>query len=66
MTHVADGKVAEDLKDAINGRQFWFINDKVSNIENKAGTTNQHVKDIEISVANGAVSHDKDDDGKKT
>nr|WP_273721803.1 Vomp family autotransporter [Bartonella sp. ML71XJBT] len=66
ITHVADGKVSEDSKEAVNGSQLWETNKKVEAVEERVENIDQHVKDIENTVTNDAVKYDKGADGKKT
>ncbi|UNF35601.1 Vomp family autotransporter [Bartonella krasnovii] len=66
ITHVADGDVSEGSKEVVNGGQLWETNQKVSAVENRVESLDQHVKDVESAVTNGAVNYDKDDAGHKT
>ncbi|WP_180299427.1 Vomp family autotransporter, partial [Bartonella tribocorum] len=66
ITHVADGDISEGSKEVVNGGQLWETNQKVSAVENRVESIDQHVKDVESAVTNGAVNYDKDADGKKT
>ncbi|WP_273760744.1 Vomp family autotransporter, partial [Bartonella sp. ML70XJBT.G] len=66
ITHVADGEVSEDSKEAVNGSQLWETNKKVEAVEERVENIDQHVKDIENTVTNDAVKYDKGADGKKT
>ncbi|WP_019220753.1 Vomp family autotransporter [Bartonella senegalensis] len=66
ITHVADGQVSEGSKEAVNGGQLWETNQKVAAVENRVESIDQHVKDVESAVTNGAVNYDKDEAGKKT
>ncbi|MFT4347066.1 YadA-like family protein, partial [Bartonella ancashensis] len=60
IVNVADGKVEEGSKDAVNGGQLWDVK---NDLENK-------INDLENSIDganNGAaVVYDKDENGKKT
>ncbi len=66
ITHVADGEISEGSKEVVNGGQLWETNQKVSAVENRVENLDQHVKDVESAVTNGAVNYDKDAEGKKT
>ncbi|QEE08460.1 surface protein/Bartonella adhesin [Bartonella kosoyi] len=66
ITHVADGDISEGSKEVVNGGQLWETNQKVSAVENRVESIDQHVKDVESAVTNGAVNYDKDADGNKT
>ncbi|KEC55887.1 hypothetical protein O9A_00442 [Bartonella koehlerae C-29] len=65
ITHVADGKVERGSKEAVNGGQLWETNQKVAAVENRVESIDQHVKDVESAVTNGAVNYDKDEEGHK-
>ncbi|WP_455479532.1 Vomp family autotransporter [Bartonella sp. B23] len=71
ITHVADGKVEEGSKDAVNGGQLWETNQKVTEVENKVTAVEDKVNAIDQQVqgiavtADGAVQYDKDDDGNR-
>ncbi|WP_280527991.1 Vomp family autotransporter [Bartonella queenslandensis] len=66
ITHVADGEISEGSKEVVNGGQLWETNQKVSAVENRVESLDQHVKDVESAVTNGAVNYDKDAEGNKT
>ncbi|WP_273721677.1 MULTISPECIES: Vomp family autotransporter [unclassified Bartonella] len=66
ITHVADGKVSEDSKEAVNGSQLWETNNRVSKVEEQVGSIDKQIKNIENTVTNDAVKYDKGEDGKKT
>ncbi|MBB4076497.1 autotransporter adhesin [Bartonella fuyuanensis] len=66
ITHVADGEISEGSKDVVNGGQLWETNRKVTAVEQRVESLDQHVKDVESAVTSGAVNYDKNDDGKKT
>ncbi|WP_273789853.1 Vomp family autotransporter, partial [Bartonella sp. ML70XJBT] len=66
ITHVADGDVSEGSKEVVNGGQLWETNKKVEAVEERVENIDQHVKDVESAVTNGAVNYDKDESGHKT
>ncbi len=66
ITHVADGNVEEGSKEVVNGGQLWETNKKVEAVEERVESLDQHVKDVESAVTNGAVNYDKDEEGHKT
>ncbi|WP_212111014.1 Vomp family autotransporter [Bartonella queenslandensis] len=65
ITHVADGKLSKDSKEAVNGSQLWETNNRVSNVENRVDNIDQQVKDIANTVTNDAVKYDKNEKGEK-
>ncbi|WP_406604536.1 Vomp family autotransporter [Bartonella gliris] len=90
IINVANGKIAKDSTDAVNGGQLWQTNERISgvekdikhienrvdNISNTIGDIGDTVTNIENKVdnieatvnniADGVVSYDKDENGKKT
>lgn len=65
ITHVADGKLSEDSKEAVNGSQLFETNNRVSKVENRVDNIDQQIKNIENTVTNDAVKYDKDEKGDK-
>ncbi|WP_273719370.1 Vomp family autotransporter, partial [Bartonella tribocorum] len=65
ITHVANGKLSEDSKEAVNGSQLWETNNRVSKVEEKVDNIDQQVKNIENTVTNDAVKYDKNEKGDK-
>ncbi|WP_144062917.1 Vomp family autotransporter [Bartonella birtlesii] len=64
IKHVADGKISENSKEAVNGSQLWQTNKKVEEVESHVNMIDKQVKDI-ASVADIAVKYDEGNDGKK-
>ncbi|WP_019220009.1 Vomp family autotransporter [Bartonella florencae] len=69
IINVADGRIAEDSKDAVNGGQLWQTNERVSKVENHITDVEKHVDNIDNKVnglVDGVVLYDRDANGKKT
>ncbi|WP_375704137.1 Vomp family autotransporter [Bartonella sp. AD328YNZD] len=66
ITNVLGGKVEKGSQEVVNGGQLWETNEKVNEVDHKVDKLDQHVKDIETAVIDGAVNYDKDAEGKKT
>ncbi|WP_455480870.1 Vomp family autotransporter [Bartonella sp. B12(2025)] len=64
VTHVADGEVKQNSKEAVNGGQLWETNERVTAVENKVDTIDKQVQDI-VEVADAVVAYDRNEDGKK-
>ncbi|WP_039761097.1 Vomp family autotransporter [Bartonella queenslandensis] len=65
ITHVADGKLSKDSKEAVNGSQLWETNNRVSKVENRVDNIDQQIKDIANTVTHDAVKYDKNEKGEK-
>ncbi|WP_144753055.1 Vomp family autotransporter [Bartonella saheliensis] len=52
IINVADGKIAKDSKDAVNGGQLWKTNERVSNVENRVSGVEKDVKHLNNRVDN--------------
>ncbi|OLL42153.1 Vomp family autotransporter [Bartonella henselae] len=52
IINVADGKIAEGSKDAVNGGQLWKTNERVAKVENRVTDVENHVKIIDKKVDN--------------
>lgn len=52
IINVADGKIAEGSKDAVNGGQLWKTNERVTKVENRVTDVENHVKIIDKKVDN--------------
>ncbi|WP_208441013.1 Vomp family autotransporter [Bartonella raoultii] len=52
IINVADGKIAEGSKDAVNGGQLWKTNERVSNVENRVSGVEKDVKHLNNRVDN--------------
>uniref|UniRef100_UPI0035CF7608 Vomp family autotransporter n=1 Tax=Bartonella sp. AC329YNZD TaxID=3243452 RepID=UPI0035CF7608 len=66
ITNVLGGKVEKGSQEVVNGGQLWETNEKVNEVDHKVDKLDQHVKDIETAVIDGAVNYDKDAEGKKS
>ncbi|UNE54514.1 Vomp family autotransporter [Bartonella machadoae] len=69
IINVADGKIEQDSKDAVNGGQLWKTNERVTNVEKDIKHIENRVDNIENTVHNlsdGVVNYDKTEDGKKS
>lgn len=52
IINVADGKIAEGSKDAVNGGQLWKTNERVTNVENRVTDVEKDVKHLNNRVDN--------------
>ncbi len=52
IINVADGKIAEGSKDAVNGGQLWKTNERVAKVENRVTDVENHVTIIDKKVDN--------------
>ncbi|WP_142417221.1 Vomp family autotransporter [Bartonella massiliensis] len=52
IINVADGKVAEGSKEAVNGGQLWKTNERVANVENRVTGVEKDVKHLTNRVDN--------------
>ncbi|AQS41658.1 MAG: trimeric autotransporter adhesin [Candidatus Tokpelaia hoelldobleri] len=55
IMNLADGKIAQGSKDAVNGGQLWDTNKRLDGVEGAVG-----------DVAKNSVTYDKDSNGNKT
>ncbi|WP_375655635.1 Vomp family autotransporter [Bartonella sp. MR63HLJHH] len=52
IINVADGKIAEGSKDAVNGGQLWETNERVTSVEKDVKHLNNRVDNISTTVTN--------------
>ncbi len=62
IINVAEGEVAEDSTDAINGGQLWKTNERVTNVESKINGIEHKFS----SLSDGVVLYDLGQDGEKS
>ncbi|WP_208432440.1 Vomp family autotransporter [Bartonella taylorii] len=61
IINVADGRIAEDSKDAVNGGQLWKTNERVTSVEKDVKHLNNRVDNISATVTNiGETVHNID------
>ncbi|WP_019220757.1 Vomp family autotransporter [Bartonella senegalensis] len=52
IINVADGKIAKDSKEAVNGGQLWKTNERVANVENHVEIIDKKVDNISNTITN--------------
>ncbi|WP_409361438.1 Vomp family autotransporter [Bartonella heixiaziensis] len=52
IINVADGAIAKDSKDAVNGGQLWQTNERITKVENKVDKISNAVTNINDTVIN--------------